>query len=71
MDGLLHSLIGTIALYLLAAALGFHLFNGVRHLFLDAGVGFKPKTASATAWISLLGAVIAPAAIWAVLNLRG
>jgi succinate dehydrogenase / fumarate reductase cytochrome b subunit len=70
-DALLHSLVGVIGLYLIAAALGYHLFNGVRHLFLDAGVGFKPKTANATAWVSLLGAVLVPAAIWAVLNLRG
>lgn len=70
-NGFLHSLLGEVVLYLLAAALGFHLFNGVRHLFLDAGVGFKPKTASATAWISLLGALVAPAAIWLVLYLRG
>lgn len=70
-DAFLHTIIGEIGLYLLAAALGFHLFNGVRHLLFDAGIGFKPASANLSAWIALSGLVIAPLAIWLVLHFRG
>ena len=42
----------------------YHLLNGIRHLFLDAGSGFSPKGASTTALIVLILAIVGTAAIW-------
>jgi succinate dehydrogenase cytochrome b subunit len=67
-DQVLHSLLGRIVLYALVAALGFHLFAGLRHLVLDAGVGFERGMANLSAWICLAGLVIVPAGLWAVLH---
>lgn len=55
------------AAYAVAAVLGFHLANGVRHLAWDSGAGFKPQTANLTAWIALLCALAAPAGLWFLL----
>jgi succinate dehydrogenase / fumarate reductase cytochrome b subunit len=43
----------------------YHLANGVRHLFWDAGAGFEPKTATATGWLTLIFSVVATLALWA------
>jgi succinate dehydrogenase / fumarate reductase cytochrome b subunit len=40
-DGLLTSWLGGLILFLSLAALWYHFFNGVRHLFWDAGEGFE------------------------------
>src|SRR5262249_3273947 len=53
-------------LYAVTAALGFHAANGVRHLFWDAGKGFQPKTANATAWVVILAAIAAPLGLYAL-----
>ncbi len=42
----------------------FHLANGVRHLFWDAGVGLSLKTARLTAWLVFLLATLGTAALW-------
>ena len=71
-DALVRSLTGQIALYALVAAFGYHLCNGLRHLFFDVGLGFKPATANKTAWVALaLGVIGAPLALFALLNVRG
>ncbi len=62
---LLASLPGMVGLYVLIAAFGYHLCNGLRHLFWDAGKGFKPATANLTAWLALAAGVIgAPVAVY-------
>jgi succinate dehydrogenase / fumarate reductase cytochrome b subunit len=40
----------------------FHLANGVRHLFWDAGYGFDPKRIRASGWTVVLVTVVATAA---------
>lgn len=47
----------------------YHLLNGVRHLFLDAGAGYKPSFASMTAWIVLILALVGAAAVWLLAGL--
>ena len=44
---LLGSWVGRVVLLGFSFALFFHLCNGIRHLFWDAGVGFEIKTAYA------------------------
>lgn len=63
-EALLLGPIGVIVMVGFTAALTYHLANGVRHLFWDAGKGFSPSTASATGWATLIFAAVATAAIW-------
>lgn len=35
----------------------YHLLNGVRHLFWDAGRGFEPKQRQASGWAAVIGAL--------------
>jgi len=55
---------GKIALIAWSFALFFHLFNGVRHLFWDAGYGFDLKTVDNSGVAVLLATAIATAATW-------
>lgn len=71
-DGLMSLLPAWLIQAKIAAAvfvLAFHLANGVRHLFWDFGAGFRPATANMTAWLVILVAFAAPAALLAWLNL--
>ncbi|MGH8602207.1 MAG: succinate dehydrogenase, cytochrome b556 subunit, partial [Gammaproteobacteria bacterium] len=55
---------GKMALIAWSFALFFHLFNGVRHLFWDAGYGFDLKTVHNSGVAVLLATVLATAATW-------
>ncbi len=68
-DSILRGPVGQIGIYLVVAAFGYHLCNGLRHLFWDVGQGFKPKVANLTAWAALLiGAVGAPLALYVFMS---
>jgi succinate dehydrogenase / fumarate reductase, cytochrome b subunit len=64
-------IVGRIVLIGLTLAVFYHLSNGVRHLVWDAGYGFKPQTASSTAWLVILVAIGATAAFWALILFTG
>ena len=49
-NGIIGSWIGLILLFGWTFALFFHLANGIRHLFWDAGLGFELKTVYASGW---------------------
>lgn len=55
-------------IYALTAVFAFHFANGVRHLFFDAGAGFKPATANTTAWLVIAFTFAAPAALYLLLQ---
>ncbi|MBY0563009.1 MAG: succinate dehydrogenase, cytochrome b556 subunit [Hyphomonadaceae bacterium] len=59
---------GQGALYLIVAALAYHLANGVRHLVFDTGAGLQPSDADASAWFAILFAIAAPVGLWLLLN---
>lgn len=59
---------GQVALYLLAAALAYHLANGVRHLVFDFGRGMKLADADVSAWFTILFAIAAPIGLWLLLR---
>jgi succinate dehydrogenase / fumarate reductase cytochrome b subunit len=42
----------------------FHLLNGVRHLFWDAGRGFEKTARHTSGWFAIIGAVILTACVW-------
>ena len=54
-DGLLTSWLGGLILILSLAALWFHFFNGIRHLFWDTGAGFELAVAHRSG-VAALGA---------------
>jgi succinate dehydrogenase / fumarate reductase cytochrome b subunit len=70
-DWLFHSWFGQIGLYGTVALAAFHTVNGVRHLLWDMGRHFKPARAEASAWIALVFAALAPAALFACLFFLG
>jgi succinate dehydrogenase / fumarate reductase cytochrome b subunit len=65
---LLVSPLGQIALYLVVAALAYHLANGIRHLVFDTGAGLTPSDADTSAWFAILFAIAAPIGLWALLT---
>lgn len=64
--GFAGSIIGQLVLFGFTLSICYHLINGVRHLFMDAGKGFDPKFASGTAWAAIVLALLLAVAIWAV-----
>ena len=65
------SILGKLVFIGLTLCVFYHMANGVRHLAWDAGYGFKPKTADATAWLVFGFALIATILFWALLLTTG
>lgn len=65
-QALLGSLPGRALLLLLTFSLFYHLGNGIRHLFWDAGVGFELRTAHASGVAVIVAAVVLTLAAWAL-----
>jgi succinate dehydrogenase / fumarate reductase cytochrome b subunit len=42
----------------------FHLSNGIRHLFWDAGIGFEISQANASAWFAVILSVMVTTVFW-------
>lgn len=61
------SLPGRVFLVSWTAALFFHLANGVRHLFWDAGLGFEIPQANATGWTVIASTFVLTLAYWLAL----
>jgi len=61
---ILGSIIGRVLLLGWTAALFYHLFNGIRHLFWDAGFGFEMKTVYATGWLVVAATVVLTVLTW-------
>ncbi len=47
----------------------YHLLNGVRHLFWDAGYGFELPVARKSGWAVAIAAVVLTALLWCALDL--
>jgi succinate dehydrogenase / fumarate reductase cytochrome b subunit len=45
----------------------YHLLNGIRHLFWDAGYGFELPVARKSGWAAAIGAVVLAVVLWTVL----
>jgi succinate dehydrogenase / fumarate reductase, cytochrome b subunit len=61
---LLSSPVGLIFLVGWTFSFLFHLLNGVRHLFWDAGYGFERTQRHASGWFAVFGAVGLTLGIW-------
>ena len=57
-DGFLTSWFGLLILVGSLWALWFHFLGGLRHLFMDFGVGYEIKTVNMTGWIVLIGSFV-------------
>lgn len=62
----LGSWFGLILLFCWTYALFFHLCNGIRHLFWDAGYGFELGTIYASGWTVVAGSIVLTLAAWII-----
>jgi succinate dehydrogenase / fumarate reductase cytochrome b subunit len=58
------SWLGYLFLFGFSVCLFYHLLNGIRHLFWDAGHGFELETVTRTGWAVLVGTVLLTAIAW-------
>lgn len=63
--------LGQIALYLIVAAIAYHLANGIRHLVFDTGAGLALNDANTSAWFAILFGIAVPIGLWALLTFGG
>ena len=61
---LLGSPLGLLVLFGFSFSFWFHLLNGIRHLFWDAGRGFERTERHASGWLAIAGAVVLTAGLW-------
>ncbi len=64
---LMQSIVGRLILAGFSFAFFFHLCNGVRHLFWDAGLGFEMRQANASAWSVIFAAIVLTLGLWLAL----
>ena len=57
---------GQVVLFLFTLSLCYHLFNGLRHLFWDAGRGFEIPKVYASGYAVIALALVSAIGIWAV-----
>ena len=65
-QALLGSIPGRVLLLVLTFSLFYHLGNGIRHLFWDAGLGFELRTAHASGVVVVAAAIVLTLAAWAL-----
>ena len=65
-QALLGSVPGRILLLVITFSLFYHLGNGIRHLFWDAGVGFELRTAHASGVVVVVASVVLTGTAWAL-----
>lgn len=65
-QALLGSILGQLLIFVWTFALFYHLCNGIRHLFWDAGYGFDLTVARRSGLASLAGAAVLTLLAWAI-----
>ena len=65
-QGFVGSWLGRLLMLGWTFALFFHLANGIRHLFWDAGYGFDLKTTTASGWAAVAASVVLTILAWGV-----
>lgn len=65
-QALLGSLPGRAVLLVITFSLFYHLGNGIRHLFWDAGLGFEVRTAHASGVLVIIASVVLTLVAWAL-----
>ena len=70
-QAVLGSWLGMIILFLFTLGMFYHLCNGIRHLFWDAGKGFELETARRSGMAAVGGAVALTLLLWIVVFATG
>ena len=65
-QALLGSVVGRVVLLALTLALFYHLANGIRHLFWDAGFGFELRTVRASGMLVIVASIVLTLVAWAL-----
>ena len=65
-NSLVASWFGKLVLLGFTWALFYHLCNGIRHLFWDAGFGFELSTVYKSGYVTVAGSIILTAAAWII-----
>lgn len=63
-NGFWNTWIGKLLLLGWSYALFYHLCNGIRHLFWDAGYGFDLKTTYQSGYVMVAASILLTAAVW-------
>ena len=63
-QGFFGSWFGILILFGFSYALMYHLCNGIRHLFWDAGYGFELETAYKSGWMTVGASVVLTIVAW-------
>jgi succinate dehydrogenase / fumarate reductase cytochrome b subunit len=58
---------GLLLLFGISFSFWFHMLNGVRHLFWDAGRGFEKIERLGSGWAAVVGAVLLTAGLWVMI----
>jgi succinate dehydrogenase / fumarate reductase cytochrome b subunit len=59
---------GQLLLFGWILAFSYHLLNGIRHLFWDAGLGFELRQVYASGWAVVAGAAVVTVLVWLALG---
>ena len=65
-SGFMRNPIGLLLLFGWSVALFYHLANGIRHLFWDAGYGYEIETAYRSGWIVVGATIVLTVLAWIV-----
>lgn len=63
-QAVLGSILGRLVLLGFSWALFYHLLNGIRHLFWDAGHGYSIPVANRSGWAVIIGSVVLTVLAW-------
>lgn len=58
------SFLGRLLLFVWSLSLFYHLCNGIRHLFWDAGYGLEIEAAQTSGWAVVIASVVLTVAAW-------
>jgi len=64
----MNSVIGQLLMLAWCFSFFFHLANGVRHLFWDAGRGFERRQTKASSWMVIVATLVLTAGYWMVMG---
>ena len=65
-EAVIGSFLGRLLIFGWSLALFYHLCNGIRHLFWDAGYGFELETAYRSGWIVMVASLALTVLAWIV-----
>lgn len=65
-EGFAGSILGRLLIFGWSLALFYHLCNGIRHLFWDAGLGFELQTAYRSGWAVVVASLVLTVLAWIV-----